>query len=271
MGYKNTIKSIAIGSFDGIHYAHKKLIEKADALVIIERNSGYLTSGFKRSYFTDKACYFYHFLVIKSLTPKQFVAKLHEDFPLLEKIVVGYDFHFGKDKAGDAKMLARLCEKEVLVIDEVKLEGVSVHSRTIKTYLIEGNILMANRLLARKYTIEGQVICGQGLGAKSLMPTLNLNILEYQLPASGVYATLTTVKDKVYDSVSFLGHRVSTDGSYAVETHILDKNLGICTGFVSITFVDFIRKNQKFESLEALKEQIHKDISKSKEVLDAQR
>jgi len=271
LGYKNQIKSIAIGSFDGIHYAHKKLIDEADALVIIERNGGYLSSGFKRSWFTDKVCYFYHFAVIKGLTPKEFVAKLNEDFPMLEKIVIGYDFHFGKDKVGDAKLLTQLCDKEVLVIDEVSIDGVSVHSRTIKDYLAEGNILMANRLLDRRYTIEGKVIHGQGLGAKSLMPTINLDILEYQLPASAVYASLTTINNKVYDSVSFLGHRITTDGTYAVETHIIGETLGLCTGNVAITFIDFLRVNQKFESLEALKAQISKDIIKAKEVLNAQR
>lgn len=271
MSYSNPIKSIAIGSFDGIHYAHKQLIDKADALVIIERNGGYLTAGFKRSRFTDKVCYFYHFDVIKGLTPKAFVAKLNEDFPKLERIVVGYDFHFGKAKAGNVEVLHELCDKEVLVIDEVKIDGVSVHSRRIKDYLKEGNIEMANRLLGRNYTIEGKVICGQGLGAKSLMPTLNLNILEYQLPLSAVYASLTTIDNKTYDSVSFLGHRISTDGKYAVETHIIEEDLGICRGTISIAFVDFIRVNQKFESLECLKAQISKDISYVKEVLDAKR
>ena len=102
MQIRNDIKSIAIGSFDGIHMAHQTLIDKADALVIIERNGGYLTPGYKRSQFTDKICCFYHFDVIKSLSPEAFVHKLTVDFPLLETIVVGYDFHFGKNKAGNA-------------------------------------------------------------------------------------------------------------------------------------------------------------------------
>ena len=76
----NTIKSIAIGSFDGIHIAHKSLIDQVDALVIIERNGGYLTSGYRRSNFTSKMCCFYHFDKIKLLSPQEFVDRVKEDF-----------------------------------------------------------------------------------------------------------------------------------------------------------------------------------------------
>jgi len=111
----NTIKSIAIGSFDGLHIAHKTLIDEVEAIVIIERNGGYLTPGYKRSVHTDKICCFYHFDKVKSLSPEAFVDKLKEDFPSLEKIVVGYDFHFGKGKSGNAKMLQALCDKKCLL------------------------------------------------------------------------------------------------------------------------------------------------------------
>ncbi|NOR56400.1 MAG: bifunctional riboflavin kinase/FAD synthetase [Sulfurovum sp.] len=267
MPYNNSLTSIAIGSFDGIHIAHQTLIDKADALVIIERNGGYLTPGFKRSYFTSKVCCFYHFDVIKGLTPEDFVAKLQEDFPLLTKIVVGYDFHFGKNKAGDAETLKRLFSGEVEIVQEVSVQGVPVHSRTIKAYVKEGNIEMANALLGRRYNLEGQVIRGQGLGKKQLVPTLNLFVQEYVLPKEGVYATVTTTNTGVYHSVSFLGHRVSTDGSYAVETHILEVDLGEVKGLVQLDFVSFLRDNKKFESLDVLKDQITIDILSAKKAL----
>ena len=262
----NTIKSIAIGSFDGLHIAHQTLINQADALVIIERNGGYLTPGYKRAFYTDKICCFYHFEKVKSLTPKAFVDTLQKDFPALEKIVVGYDFHFGKAKAGNAEMLQSLCNKEIVVVDEVSCEGIPVHSRTIKAYLREGNIAMANMLLGRKYIIEGEVIEGQGLGKKELFPTLNLDVNHYQLPLEGVYATRTKVGKQWLASVSFLGHRVTTDGSYAVETHILDSDIGEVHGNVSIEFVAFMRKNRKFDGLDALKKQIEDDIEMRREL-----
>jgi len=262
--YNNQITSIAIGSFDGIHIAHKTLIDKADALVIIERNGGYLTPGYKRANFTEKVCCFYHFDVIKGLTPEKFIEKIQTDFPKLKTIVVGYDFGFGKNKAGNAQTLQALFEGKVEVVQEVSIEGVSVHSRTIKEYLREGNIAMANMLLGRTYSIEGVVVSGQGLGKKELVPTLNLNVEEYQLPLDGVYATRTKVKGVWLSSVSFLGHRVTTDGSFAVETHLLDRDIGEVRGKTEIEFVDFIRPNEKFESLEALKKQIEDDILEAK-------
>lgn len=267
MQLNNQIKSIAIGSFDGIHTGHRTLIEKADALVIIERNGGYLTPGYKRSFFTSKVCCFYHFDKIKSLTPQEFVDRLESDFPALETIVVGYDFHFGKGKAGNAQMLASICDKEILIIDQVSHDEIPIHSRTIKAYLREGKIALANALLGRRYTIDGEVIRGQGLGKKELFPTINLQVKEYQLPLEGVYATRTKIDERWYNSVSFLGHRVTTDDSYAVETHIVDQEIGNVEGEVMLEFVEFIRINHKFDSLDALKVQIQNDITMAKKLL----
>lgn len=267
MSYTNNIKSIAIGSFDGIHLAHQKLIEKVDALVIIERNSGYLTPGYKRSLYTGKACHFYHFDKIKALTPEAFVHKLMLDFPRLEKVVVGYDFHFGKEKAGNARILEDLFHREVEIVNEVKIDEISIHSRTIKQYLKDGNIAMTNMLLGRNYVIDGEVIRGQGLGQKELFPTINLNVEAYQLPMEGVYATRTLIDHEWYDSVSFLGHRVTTDGSFAVETHILESSISDVCSVVWIEFISFIRENKKFNDLKQLRSQIENDIEKVKALM----
>jgi len=263
----NKIKSIAIGSFDGIHLGHQALIAQAEAIVIIERNSGYLTPGYKRSCYTDKICCFYHFDKIKGLTPEAFVARLLEDFPLLERIIVGYDFHFGKEKRGDAALLQTLFDGEIRVVEQVCYEGIPVHSRTIKAYLREGRMKMANALLGRSYQIEGEVIPGQGLGKKSFVPTLNLAVDHYQLPLEGVYATRTRLDDVWHDSVSFVGNRITTGGSFAVETHILDQEIYEEHSSVSLLFVDLLRINKKFDSFEALKMQIEEDIKRAKELL----
>lgn len=267
MQIKNNIKSIAIGSFDGMHLAHQFLIDQVDAIVVIERNGGYLTPGHKRSFYTSKMCCFYHFDTIKSLTPEAFVEKLKIDFPSLETIVVGYDFHFGNNKAGNAQLLEVLFSKNVVIVDEVSIEGIPVHSRTIKAYLKEGKVEMANLLLGRNYHIDGIVVKGQGLGTKELVPTINLNVKAYQLPLEGVYATRTKIDGAWLNSVSFLGHRVTTDDSFAVETHILDQEIDEVRENIALEFVDFIRINQKFDSLDALKKQIEDDINAAKLIL----
>ncbi len=268
MKYTNSIRSIAIGSFDGMHIAHQKLISQVEAVVVIERNGGYLTPGWKRSLYVEKPCFFYHFDKIRALSPEAFVAVLEEDFPQLETIVVGYDFAFGKEKSGNAAVLKQYFSGEVHVVDEVMYEGISVHSRTIRAYLSEGNVTMANRLLGRTYRIDGTAIRGQGLGGKALVPTVNLNVMQYILPKDGVYATRTLVGGTWKKSVSFLGHRVTTDGSFAVETHMLDETIEVESGSeVWLAFHAFIRENKKFGTLEALKRQIEDDIVACKDIL----
>lgn len=267
MKLTNQIKSIAIGSFDGLHLGHQTLIQQVEAIVIIERNTGYLTPGYKRCEYTDRICCFYHFDNIKSFTPQGFVERLKSDFPVLEKIVVGYDFYFGKAKAGNAELLKALFDGEVTIVEQVNVEGIPAHSRTIKEYLREGRVKMANMLLGRIYEIEGEAIRGQGLGKKSFVPTVNLSVDHYQLPLEGVYATRTKLNGVWYNSVSFLGHRVTTDGSFAVETHIIDASIGEIHSSLSLLFVDLLRVNKKFESFEALKAQIELDVQRAKEVL----
>lgn len=270
MKFANKIKSITIGSFDGLHIGHQALISQADAVVIIERNSGYLTPGHKRSEFTDKPCYFYHFEKIKSLTPDEFINRLKVDFPMLCKIVIGYDFHFGKNKAGNAQMLKDQSDLEIVIVDEVSIDGIAVHSRTIKEYLSNGNIELANRLLGRRYHIEGEVIPGQGLGKKELVPTLNLKTEHYHLPLEGVYATKSKIVGEWLPSVSFLGHRMSTDGSFAIETHILSGDVGLVDGNIEIEFVAWIRENRTFGGLDDLREAILEDIETANQILNTQ-
>ena len=266
--YANTITSIAIGSFDGIHIAHHALISQAEAIVVIERGQGYLTPGFKRSWYTDKPLFFYLLEQVRGLSAAAFVAQLEADFPALERIVVGYDFGFGQGREGDADHLRDLFRGEVVIVPEVTLEGVSVHSRVIRDRLVAGEIGAAHRLLGRLYRIDGDVVAGQGIGARELVPTLNLRVRDYQLPREGVYATRTRIGEIWLLSVSFFGHRVSTDGSYAVESHVLDRDIGVVKGQVFIEFVARIRDNRAFDSLSALRSQIEADIAVAKEIFN---
>ena len=267
MQFKNTIKSIAIGSFDGIHLGHKALINQVEAVVVIERNGGYLTPGYKRSWFTEKPCFFYHFEHIYALSAKEFVAKLSTDFPKLETFVVGYDFGFGYKKEGDTQLLKELFRGKVNVIEEVKEQDVSVHSRTIKHHIEMAEIQKVEAFLNRPYVVMGKVIKGQGLGSKELVPTLNLNIYDYQLPKNGVYATYTKIDEIWLPSISFIGIRATTDGAFAIESHILNQNIGEVKGNVELLFVQYLRENKKFASLGALRTQIFLDIDEAEAIL----
>jgi len=261
----NRIRSIAVGSFDGMHVAHRELISLADAVAVIERGRGpRLTPGYKRSFYCDKPLSFYLFERIRHLSAPEFVAKLLEDFPSLEKIVVGYDFRFGKDRQGSARTLEKYFGGEVVVISEVAIEGLPVHARTIRELLAEGNLERANRLLGRAYRIDGEPIQGQGIGSKELVPTINLGVEDYQLPREGVYATRTRIGDRWYPSVTFLGDRSSTGGGFAVETHLLETDPGEVKERIFVEFHEFLRQNRRFDSLKALKKQIASDIEEAR-------
>ncbi len=258
------VNAIAIGGFDGMHVGHQKLFERlgeGGAVVVIETGYANLTPKQSRAFHTDLPLYYYELETIRHLDGEGFVAKLSADFPALAKIVVGYDFHFGKDRKYSFDDLRQLFKGEVEVVDEVKIDGDSVHSHKIRAKLQIGDILGANRFLGYNYSVVGKHISGQGLGKKELFATVNIDVSGYLLPKEGVYASLVRVNDEEHfnPAVSFIGHRVSTDGTFAVESHLLDVTVEDVEK-IELSFVAFIRNNQKFETLELLKEAIAEDI-----------
>ncbi len=264
------VDTIAIGGFDGIHRGHKKLISKLGkhgALVVVDRNDANLTPMTKRSEYSNYPCAFYHFDIIKDLSGKEFLALLSKDFPNLKKIIVGYDFTFGKYKSHSANDLKIMFSGEVEIIEEYLYKGVSVHSSLIRQKIKEGLMSKANELLGREYSIKGQVIKGQGLGKKELYATINISVQHYIIPKNGVYATRTFLNNKYYNSISFVGIRHSTDEKFAIETHILDETKVEEAEEIELTFVKFLRENKKFNDLSELKQQITKDIRKAKKSL----
>jgi riboflavin kinase/FMN adenylyltransferase len=239
-------------------------------LLIIDKKTASLTPKQHRCAYLENGCIFLDFDEIKEMSAASFVSFLKNHFINLEKIVVGYDFRFGKNALGDAKELKRLFSKEVLIVDEVFIDGLSVHSRVIRELLKDGDIKKATSLLGRYFKIVGEVIKGQGVGSKKLFATLNLEVKEFLIPKEGVYATFTKIGKTSYKSVTFIGKRLSTDGEFSIETHILDKKLNDIKADISISFVEYIRENRKFSSLDALKEQISKDLDFAREIIVGQ-
>ena len=267
---KEHVDTLAIGSFDGIHVGHRQLLNhlgENGALFVIDKDQANLTPGIKRSEYAGYPCMFFHFLKVKHLSGAEFVALLKKEFIHLKKIVVGYDFCFGAHRSCNAYDLKNLFDGEVVIVEEYSYQGISIHSSAIRSYLQEGHLDEANRFLGREYAISGDVITGQGIGKKELVPTLNLKVLEYLIPHEGVYATRTRIAQNIYDSVSFIGIRATTDGHFSVETHLLDQKLAEVHGTVELFFVEFLRDNRKFNTLAELKVQIEQDIQEAKKQL----
>jgi len=268
---KKNITSIAIGGFDGMHIAHQQLFKKLDkngAVVAIESGHSNLTPKSYRQEYTNFPVYYYVLDNIKHLEGEEFIKLLKEEFPNLKKIIVGFDFCFGKNRKYDTLGLKQLFDGEVIVVDEICDNNLAIHSRYIREFIKNGNVKKANELLGKNYKITGQTTKGQGLGKKSFVPTINLTVENFLLPNEGVYITKTTIKDKSYKSVTFLGHRVTTDGSYAIETHIISEDIENIIGKIQIEFIDKLRENHKFDNFEDLKKQIDKDINNALKYFD---
>jgi riboflavin kinase/FMN adenylyltransferase len=268
MPYKKNITSICIGGFDGMHMAHQTLfsnLTKNGAIVVIETGYANLTPKTAREELTPFPIYYYELEHIKHLSGEQFIALLKEEFPNIRKIVVGFDFCFGQNRKYNTEDLKALFSAEVVVINEIRINNIAVHSRVIREFIAQGDVNTANTLLGRKYKIKGMHIQGQGLGAKAFVPTINLAQQNYLLPQQGVYATKTLIDDKSYYSVSFIGHRQTTDNSFAIETHLLNiEHIEIQKKEIELKFFKQIRQNEKFESYEALKNRIDLDIVEAK-------
>ncbi len=256
--------AIAIGGFDGMHIGHQRLFNALGdngTIVVIETGYANLTPRREREKFTHYPIYYLELEDIRHLDGEGFITFLKDQFPQLEKIVVGYDFHFGKDRKYSFNDLNTLFEGKVVVIDEVSHHGDSVHSHKIRAKLGIGDIKGANAFLGHNYCMHGKHVSGQGIGKKELVATINIETKCFLTPKEGVYATLTRIDDEehFHPSVSFVGHRITTDGSFAIESHILDGEV-ICKEKASISFISFIRNNKKFDSIQELKIAIKKDI-----------
>lgn len=266
----NSISSICIGKFDGVHLAHQAIFSKLsprDCLVLLIYKGGErqaLTPNPQD--FTSLPVYYLELEKIKDMGDKEFASFLLSHLPHLKEIVVGYDFLFGKDRAYSPRDLQDFFD--VVIVPEICLEGEAIHTQGIIHALKNGEIQRANAMLGRVYSVQGKIIGGQGLGRKKLVPTLNLICKDYVLPQSGVYATISEIGNVRYESVSFLGHRISTDGEFAIETHLIGKSLEIPPQKLTIYFYQKLRDNQKFENLQDLKKQIKQDISETKKFFE---
>ncbi len=252
-----------------MHLAHQQLFRKLDehgAIVVICTGYANLTQKHYRAAHTSYPLFYYPLEDIKHLSGEQFIQGLKEEFPNLKKIVVGYDFHFGHKAMQDTNDLQKIFEGEVIVVDEYCVDGTPVHSRIIRTFLRDGEIEKANSFLGYNYSVQGYCIKGQGLGKKEFVPTINIDIKDFLLPGEGIYATKTKIFDTIYKSVTFVGHRQSTDNNFACETHILDEKIEEqIPHTIQIEFFKKLRDNKRFEQHSELKKQIQKDINMTKD------
>jgi riboflavin kinase/FMN adenylyltransferase len=250
--------NLAIGGFDGMHYAHQKLFSLSDEILVIEKNST-LTPFQTRCEYTNLQCHFYNLNKIKHLTHLEFIDKIKKEFNP-KTLIIGYDFRFGKNRLGTPDILKQHFNTKI--INEIKIDNIGVHSRIIREFIKTGQIKKATKFLNHLYKIKATQIKGQGIGKNELLPTINLKpIYNYTIPKDGVYLTLLNKTP----SITFIGTR-STDNNFSIETHLLIDNEKLIINneeLFELKFLDLLRETKKFNNLNELKKAIISDKEKA--------
>jgi riboflavin kinase/FMN adenylyltransferase len=189
----------------------------------------------------------------------------------LREICVGHEWSFGKDRRGNLNLLNKLGGQfgfDVVGIQPVTVNGVVVSSTAIRQAIEAGDFDKAGEMLGRQYTILGTVTRGDGLGKKIGFPTANLSAHSEQFPPNGVYLAQASLDGVLHHGVVNLGYRptVSQESNRVLEIHLFDFNRDIYGEDVEVLFVQYLRKEKKFESVDALVRQIDLDVRQAREL-----
>src|SRR5579864_235248 len=204
------------------------------------------------------------------MTPRQFAERILKKKLHAREVHEGFNFRFRHKAAGDINMLAEFGREmgfEVRVYPEMKLRGETVSSSQIRKLIADGRVSRARHLLARPFSILGTPGRGRGYGSKYTVPTINLARYEELVPRDGVYITRTRVGPERFDSVTNVGNRPTFgEESFAIETHLLDFHPLELTAQteVEIFFLSRLRDEIKFNSVDELRNQIARDIRKTR-------
>ncbi len=286
---------VSVGNFDGVHRAHAHVLREIVARArqrnaraiavtfephpvrILRPDSGLklLTPTAEKLRLLERTGVDAVLLLpfgrdLSLMTPEQFAREILENRLHAVEVHEGYNFHFGHKAAGNVETLrdlGRAMGFDVVTYAEMRLRGEPVSSSHIRRLLARGRVSRARHLLGRPFAILSTPGRGRGYGSKYTVPTINLSRYEEMIPADGVYITRTRVGDECFDSVTNIGNRPTFGSdSFAVETHLLDFHPLALTPEteVEIHFLDRLRDEIKFPSVEALKEQIGKDVRKAK-------
>lgn len=283
-------KIVTIGTFDGIHIGHQKILNR---VVKLAKKNGYVPSVLtlfphprmvlqkndtikllntiderieilKKYGITD--------VIVKeftkafaNLSAEDYVKKILVDELNTKQIVIGYDHHFGKNRSANINDLKKFAENYNFKVEEISaqdIEDVTVSSTKIRKALDKGDVRLANSFLGYNYFITGKVIKGKGLGRTLNFPTANIHIKEsYKLiPNDGVYVVKSQYKDEPIFGMMNIGTNPTVDGkTKSIEVHFFNFKKDIYDESLTIEFLHRLRDEQKFKNLEALKTQLNKD------------
>ena len=291
---------LTIGTFDGVHLGHQQILqllkdkaEKIDGETVLftfephprmvlnpdDHNLELIQPIEDRirlleDFGLDHLILFPFTKEFSRLSATDFIRKIMVNQIGVKMMTIGYNHHFGRNREGSIELLRELGEIYDFEVEEqqaFRIGEISVSSTKIRSAIKAGDIELANEYLGRSFCFRGVVIKGDQLGSKIGFPTANIQpIGEHQvIPANGVYAVRTRINGTIYDGMCNIGHRptVSRDGEQRVEINIFDFNSSIYGAEVELFFIKHIRKEQAFDNLEKLKEQLTKDEEHSRIIL----
>ena len=288
---------VALGNFDGFHLGHQAVVGRAVARAFHERRPMVVATfdphpvrffkpdlpPFRLTTLDQRERLFAHagadaMLVFEfgralaSMDAEEFIAEVMAKRVGAAGVVTGDDFTFGKGRTGDAELLKSLGEKHGVIaetVPQVLIDGVRVSSGRIREALIAGDSGTATKLLSRDYAIEGVVQNGDARGRELGYPTANLVLGDYQRPKYGIYAVRATLDDgSEHPGVANLGVRPTFDPPQELlETHLLDFSQDLYGRQMEVALHAFIRAELKFESIDALVEEMRKDEAAARRLL----
>ncbi|MDQ6808559.1 MAG: bifunctional riboflavin kinase/FAD synthetase [Verrucomicrobiota bacterium] len=287
----------AIGVFDGVHLGHQAVISTSaehartangtpvvvtfdphPAKVLRPDGAPHLLTATQHKIALIRELGVEHLLIIRfdasfAATPaEEFVAQLVRHSNPLHEICVGHEWSFGKGRAGNLQLLKKLGARDgfnVIGIEPVTVNGEVVSSTEIRRAVEAGDFPRATAMLGREYTILGTVKAGAKLGRTLGFPTANLSAHSEQFPPNGVYVAEARLAGAVLRGVANLGFRPTiSEGALErlLELHLFDLDREIYGENLEVRFLRYLRPEMKFENLDALKEQIARDVERARDV-----
>jgi riboflavin kinase/FMN adenylyltransferase len=283
---------LAIGVFDGVHLGHRAVIERAHAdaqqangtpvvvtfdphpvRVLRPEKAPRLLTSTPHKLRLIRALGVRHLLIIPfdsafaATPPDTFIRQLAAAANPLREICVGHQWSFGKGRAGNLEMLEQLGDElgfTEVGVPAVEIDGQIVSSTLIRQAVECGDLDRAARLLGRDYTVLGTVVEGAHLGRTIGFPTANLSAHNEQFPPDGVYAVEASLDGERLRGVVNIGVRptiANASGERVLELHLFDFTRDIYGADIEVVFRRFLRPEQKFPSLEELRDQIARDVA----------
>lgn len=289
---------LALGNFDGVHRGHRKILDRVRR-VASERGSTSVVMTFDphppRVVRPDKAppllmtkpqkleaiagAGVQGTAIVRFTTelskwdPETFVRAVLVDWLHVSEVWVGANFLFGRDRAGTFSLLRTLGARfgfNAEKIDPVRYKDFVVSSTRVRRLIGEARVDEAGALLGHQYFIDGTVVHGEQRGRTIGFPTANLSTENELLPPNGVYATTASIDGVVHPSVTNVGVRPTVDqsGRVSIETHLLGVDRNLYGAAIRLGFVQRLRDERAFESLEALRTQIDADCRRARVLFD---